>query len=293
MEALQLSPALYPAIPMIASVIVHEINSDINPILPTEQDIKAMKPYLRQVARVIGRFNHNWTDKFDRYIERKGGKIVEDTGKKIYESVRAIGKIPNPQMQFVAEIARLYDQLATPQYETNEGLFGEHTEEVPIEKRIKNIFYGLYEIRNGRPQFYMSEADFPLLYRVLPLVKFPSEQLMEDIDTIGITGAEMMQGIEAFLRREGIRGVKNAPRPRELDLFNPNTWMRTLAEWFASEKLQRVQDSLPEILSLARDILPQNGPQLETAVITVAKNIISLKKQGKSDSEIAEAMSKK
>ena len=96
-----------------------------------------------------------------------------------------------------------------------------------------------------------------------------------------------MKGVEEFLKNQGIRGVSSAPLPREVDLFDPFSWTRGLAETFAPERLARIEAALPQMLSQAFEALPQNGPQFTNKVYQIAENICVLKAQGKTPEEIA------
>lgn len=278
--------AVYSALPMVASVIAHKRNPEIPVVLPTQADIKAMKPWLSTVERFIGRFSENWRQRFGSYIERRGQQVVIDVGSQISSIAEKVKVIENPRQQFLKELTNLYGQLAKPEYQASYGFFGEESqEEILIEEKIKRLIMGLRYIRDGGNHALYTKDQYPLLTTILPIIKFPPDSL--DEDTASIAGAELMEGIETFLKQQEISGIIPAPRAREVNLLDPGSWMRGLAEWFASEKLERVKASLPNVLTQAYHVLPSSGPQLTKKVYDIAENICVLKAQGTNLDEIA------
>ncbi len=284
--------AVYAGVPMVASVIANKRNPAIPVHLPTEAEIKAMKPWLRDASWLIGKFSQNWKRAFDRVIERIGADTVINIGEKAYTVIQDMENINSPRQQFIADIAKLYAALAKPEFEESFTLFGgEERVQIPIEEKIENLLEVMRLVRDGYANLWINKTEYPLLARILTIIKFPPDSL--DASTAGIAGAEMMRGIESFLKQQGVKNVRTAPRPKEFNLLSPDTWMRGLAEWFAPEKLARVQNHLPEILTHAKNALPENGPEFAQEVYTLAENVTILKQQGEDDKRIVESLFKK
>lgn len=278
--------AVYPALPMVASVIAHKRNPEISVALPTQADVKAMKPWLTIVERFIGRLSENWARRFGSYVERRGQQVVMDVGSQISNIAEKVKLIKDPKQQFLRELTSLYKQLTKTEYQTSHEFFGEEFQEkVSIEEKIKYLIMDLRYIRDGGNHALYTKDQYPLFTTICPIIKFPPDSL--DENTASIAGAELMEGIETFLKQQGISGITPAPKAREVNLFDPDSWSRGLAEWFASEKLERVKAGLPNILTQAYHVLPSNGPQLIKKVYDIAENICILKAQGISPEEIA------
>lgn len=290
--------AAYRGIPMVASVVAHAAESTIPLTLPTDADVRAIKPWLNDVSRVIGLFSEGLQNKFHRYIERRGGEIVTEVGLKIHDVAQIFAGIEHPQEQFRDEIYRLYANLQLPQHKPDDsffaGFFGEEFVEVTPEEKIGDLLHAMRFYRNrgnlSDREGWFQNKNFPLLTKILPLIKFPPDSF--DIETASVAGAEMMQGIEFFLRHEGFRNVQPAPGATEYDLldllsFNADAWKRTLAEWFKPGQLEEVRQKLPDILHYGKEALPKSGPQFAQKVYGLAKNIVFSKEQGRSDSEMA------
>ncbi len=278
-------PNVYPALPMVASVIAHTRNPEIPVVLPAQTDVKAMKPWLGTVERFIGRFSQNWARKFGWYVEKRGQRVVEDIGFRICAIADQIGAIENPRQRFLTELTDVYNQLAKPEHETVNTFFGDAEEKIAIEDKIHTFLLGLRHIRDGGDHGLYTKEQFPLLNAIIPIVKFPPDSM--DVGEASVAGAELMEGIHTFLRKEGVAETMPVPRPREIDIFNPSSWMRGLAETFFVEKLEKVKRTLPDVLVLAHQTLPVSGPQLSDAMYRAAENICVLKAQGRSADEIA------
>lgn len=282
--------SIYPALPMVASVIANKRNPEIPVVLPTQEEVKAMKPYLATVEKFIGRFSENMARKFGGYIERKGAQIVVDIANQVTKFPDVARTIENPQQQFLKETTLLYQNLRRS--ETEEGFWGE-TNEVKVEQKISRLLRALNEFRfnNSRPDYtprWLNSRDFPLLLKLLPRLNIPSQWTSEDnISKASIAGAELMSGLETFLKQQGIKGIGPAPSPREFNLLDPDSWGRGFAELFAAEKLERVKKGLPNALTQAYQALPQNGPQMADKIYDIAENVCILKVQGHSPDEIA------
>lgn len=277
----------YSALSMVASVVANKRNPKIPIILPTQVEIKTMKPWLTKVERFIGRFSENWARKFDGYIEKKGAQVVSDVGTRIINLTEVFRDVENPREQFLREVTLMYQNLQRK--ETEEGFWGEENE-VIVEDKIYNLLHALIEFKinhewpDNTPR-WLNNHDFPLMLRLLPKLNMPPDSL--DEGKASIAGAEMMKGFEVFLRQQGVKKIGSAPAPREVDLFNPSSWMRGLAETFAHEKLERVKNGLPNMLTQAYHVLPSDGPELAEKIYDVAENICVLKAQGRTAEEIA------
>jgi hypothetical protein len=273
---------------MVASVIANKRKPEIPVVLPTQAEVKTMKPWLSTVERFIGRFSQNWARKFAGFIESQGQQIVAYYGSRVSEVAEQIKTLHNPRQQFVTEIAKLYDHLAEPEYRMVADFFGEHQEEVKIEDKIITLLHGLKHIRDGYDHRIYTRGDYPFLTTMLPIVKFPPPSL--DYDQAGIVGAELMEGIHEFLRQNEISQLISVPRAQEVSILNPGSWMRGIAETFFGDKLEKVKKGLPNILTQAHGVLPTSGPKLADGVYDIAENICILKAQGRSAEEIARHM---
>ena len=279
-------PDVYPALPMVASVIANKRNPAIPVTLPTQTEVKAMKPWLNTVERFIGRFSQNWARKFGGYVERRGQQVVVDIGSRISNIAEQVGTIEHPQQQFITELTKLYNHLARPEYETVDDFFGgEHREEVKIEDKIRNLLLDLRDVRNGFNHRLYTRDQYPLLTTVLPIVKFPPDTMNDH--QAGVAGVELMEGIHTFLRQQGATHLMSVPRAQEVNLFDPSSWMRGIAETFFGEKLERVKIGLPNVLTQAHGVLPPSGPQLSNKIYSVAEDVCVLKAQGRTADEIA------
>lgn len=276
--------AAYRGIPMVASVVANAADPEFPLSLPTDADIKAIKPWLHDVSQVIGLFSERLQGKFDKYIERRGQELVKEVGLKIHDVAQVFAHIEHPQDQLRVEIYRIYTKLLEPQYRPDDSLFaffGEGDIEVTVEQKINDFIHVMRAYSDGySPEHavpWFQKKDFPLLTKILPIVKFPPQSL--DIDTASVAGAEMMQGVEHFLRAEGFRDIPPAPQTTEYDLFDlltfsSNAWNRTLAEWFKHGQLEEVRQKLPDILHYGKEALPKSGPQFTQSVYTIARNIV-------------------
>lgn len=295
----EVRPELYDAIPLVASAIAHHYNKRIPILKPNEAEIKAIKPMLETVAKLLSRLSLKWSDRFNRYIEKGAAEVIEDTATKVCTVVDGLGEIRRPREQFIPEIAGIYDIAATPQYAVEEDLFGtllgepQKQVEIPIERRIQRLLIDMRNIRNGYTGEIIPQRDYPLITWLLENSGFPPHGM--DTGEASIAGSEIMQGIEQFLKRY-LRDVQRAPKPSiGLDLFEPDTWldgnlMRGLAETFAPEKLRDVRRALPNILEHARRFLPESGPNTRRQLQELAEDILILSKKGYTGEEIARAL---
>jgi len=277
----------YPALPMVASVIANKRNPDIPVVLPTQAEVKAMKPWLTTVENFIERFSQNWARKFGGYVERRGQQIVVDIGTRIIAITEQMRAIENPKHQFVTELTNLYNHLAKPEYEEVYNFFeGEnHQELIKIEDKIHKLLSSLRYVRDGGNHRLYSRDQYPLLAAILPIIKFPPDTL--DDDQASLAGAELMEGIHTFLKQQDVTSLVPAPRAQEIDLFNPESWMRGIAETFFREKLERVKKGLPHVLTQAYGVLPPSGPQMSDMIYDVAETICVLTAQGTPNEIIA------
>lgn len=263
---------VYPVLSMVASVIANKRNPDIQVVLPSQVEVKAMKPWLNTVERFIGRFSQNWARKFGGYVERRGQQVVVDIGSRISSLAEQVRTIESPRQQFITELTDLYNHLERP--------------EDKIERKVRDLLLGLRHVRDGGDHKLYTRDQYPLLTTILPIIKFPQDTL--DASQASIAGAELMEGMHVFLRQQGIREIKPAPKPSPVDFFDMDSWMRGFAETFASDRLERVKSGLPNLLTQACQVLPTSGPQLADKVYDIAENICVLKAQGKSADTIAQ-----
>lgn len=181
------------------------------------------------------------------------------------------------------------------------NLFGEEATSkkvrVPIERKVANLVLNLKFAKKGRSDGWINRDSYPLLSRATEISKFPPDTIEDEY--AGVAGSEVMSGVEAFLKGQGVRGISAAPRPvNTFDLFDANTWngdsvMRSLAETLANQKLLAVKRSLPYILTEVQHLLPESGPEAVDAIRTLSENILILSKEGVSNSEIAVALFRK
>ncbi len=281
-ELAQLKPLEKEAIviPMIASVVANHADPAIPLNLPNSEEVKTIKPWLKRVSVFVGRFSNGLGHRFDRFIEKKGQQTVQKTGEKIFEAAHALGQTENPQSRFVTEVAQLYTRLTQP-----ETYFDFEEKERSIEQKISGLIGQMDRAKRGKPfdSDWFSKKHFPLLANVFAVVGFPPTSLYIESGNVGIVGAELMQGIEIFLRQSDVSNIPQAPLPTEFDLFNMNTWMRGLAELFKAGQLEKVKRELPSVLSQVREVLPHDGRQFEQEIYGIAKNVVALKAKGIED----------
>lgn len=271
---------LYPFLPMVTSVIAHHKYPEVPTKLPTVADIKTIKPWISTVEGFIGRFSPNLAHKFRGYVQSKGQNTVLEIGQKATGVLDTLEQIPNPQLEFMKEIHWAYHFLSQPSHDSSiEDRVGEFV------SLLHSAKYGGYA-REG--QHWLTPKDFPLLLKLLPQLGIPPDELSER--DASIAGAELMEGFEVFLRQHGITDIPRAPRPKEFDFFDPDTWMRGLAEAFAGEKLERVKIHLPNLLANALRAMPTDGPALANSAYSLSKSATDAYYQGVSPREIAKTM---
>lgn len=298
-EISQLKPpaSVSAAIPWAASAIAHHYNPDIPVILPNEEDVIAVKPWLRDISNFLGRFSIRWQQRFGRFIEKKAEVLLDSTTENIFKKVDPIGEIGNPRARFVPELTDLYQATAKPHYRQEEDFFGTPKKvAVPIEQKIANLISSLRDVKYGFKS-WINKSTYPLLTRAITISGLPPAGLDENM--AGVVGSEIMQGVEEFLKRHGVKKIPQPPvHVKTFDLFDGETWngdsvMRSLTESFAWEKLIAVRRQLPTILMEVQSILPENGPETLQAVRILAENVLILSKQGVSNAEIAAALFRK
>lgn len=300
---------VYEAIPWAASAIAHHYNPEIPVILPNEQDVVAIRPWLRDVSNFLGRFSGRWQYRFGRFVEKKAETAIDEAARNVLKRVDTIGEIDRPRARFIPELTQLYKHVTKPEYEDDESfdlgealgsIFGEESAprkvRVPIERQVANLVANLRYTKYGS-HGWINRNSYPLLSRALEITKFPPDTV--DEGEAGIVGSEVMSGIETFLKGQGVRGISTAPRPvNTFDLFDANTWngdsvMRSLAETFKLETVLAVKRNLPTILVEVQNLLPASGPEVTAAVRKLSEDILILSKQGVSNSEIAVALFRK
>lgn len=274
-------------IPMVASVIAHRRNSEIPIIYPTAEQVKQLRPLADAASRLIRRFSANWQARFDRFLEGKGEMKVEEATAVVMSYVDKIGEIdvPNPQEVFVEEVEDLYRDVARKEIEDG-GFLGMEKVEIPAERKITEVIEGVYYVRGGGFGTRFNTERFPLLSKLVTLI--PSFTV--DPGNAGIAGTEVMNGIRQFLVAEGVSALHNVPKPREFNIFDMGTWARVGAEWFFSERLERIKRALPDILKLSKEAIPNNPKAIVEEVYQIAENVVILHTQGKSDREIVDAL---
>lgn len=276
--------SLYPAIPWVASVIANSQNPEIPVLMPSEEDIAQMKPWLMETSILLGMFSSRLEHWFGRIVETSGAGKVNKKAKNIMKIAQKIGKIDNPRARFVPELAQLYRNLA----QDNGTL---------IEHKITKLVGDLANARMYRTSSPIDESSYPLLATVIALTEFPPQGTSSF--EAGIVGSEIMSGMEIFLKRQGERNISTAPEHIEpFDFFDLNTWtgdsiVRSAAETFAGERIRAVNRNLPSILIEVLNLLPENGPEIMNTIRILAENVLILSKQGVSNAEIAAALFRK
>jgi hypothetical protein len=284
---LRLPPEVYPAVPMVASVVANKRNPEIPIVLPDESQVKAMKPWLEKLQKFIGGFSQKWAISFGRYVERRGRQTILDAGLRLISIADVFHSIPKPREQFLKELFAIYQELAKPQVRREEDWFGISENIVPIEEKIIQFFFELQRIGLGNSSKRFPPKSFPILNQLLPKFKFPSPNF--DFYQASIAGAELMDGLHEFLKRRGF-SVLDAPKAQEFDLFDIGSWGRAVAEIFASDRLEAVKRKLPELLECVFEALPADGESFSTKIYETAENVCALKTQGKTAAEIAGAL---
>ncbi len=292
-EELKPPAAVFEAIPMVASAIAHHYTPEIPIILPSEDEVKALKPWLRDVSSLLGRFSPRLQHRFGRYIEKKAEDAIEQAAGNVLGRVDILGEVKKPRARFVPELANIYRRVAAYRTEDVEGWFENYTQEVPIERKVAELIVHMRGARYGHDNTWLSIKSFPLMVRGLRLSKFPPDTMVET--EVAVAGSEVMQGIEGFLNREGV-SIPPAPHPvATFDIFDYETWggdniWRSLGETFKPEQIEAARRELPNILAEVKEVLPENGPAVIESVKTLAENILILSKQGVSNAEIAAAI---
>lgn len=217
-----------------------------------------MKPWLRQVSQLFGRFSGRWQNRFGKFIEKKAETLITDAAGNILKKVDLIEEINHPKARFVPELADLYRRAAKPEYMQDDGFdLGEFLDifsdklalqrqkRVPIEIKIAELVGALKFARTGNQRGWINRTSYPLIARVSEISGFPSSATNEE--TAGIVGSEIMSGIGKFLKEQGVREIPRTPRPvKTFDLFDGNTWNggsmgRSFAETFAWDQVQAVK----------------------------------------------------
>ncbi|MDO8523846.1 MAG: hypothetical protein Q7R74_01305, partial [bacterium] len=245
--------------------------------------------WIETLQRFLSRFSERAARGLGNYAEREGERIIEDLGQKITGFADFVGTIENPKAELLKELRLMYAHL-------QEG------DKTSIEEKVEQFFQELQwaqkhpEAYNDTSQF-LNNRDFPVLLKGLSKLNVPLASL--DPYLAGVAGAEIMQGVETFLRQQGIAGIKPAPQPSEFDFFDPLTWDRGILETFNSlgvslglteDKFEQVRENLPAMLSSAHEALPTSGKELKDKIYTIAENICALHKNGHSATDIVQSM---
>jgi hypothetical protein len=270
---------------MVASVIVHFRTSQVQYLLPTKEEVQVLRPWLQSLEKLLYRLSPKWATKFGRYVETKGQEAVIGAGKVIIATAEMCRRFETPRRQFLYELEALYRVVQKPVL--TEGWLESYP--MPVEEKIGNLFSLLRCGGNNRSG--INQANFPLLFALVKKFNFPPPTLSDS--EAGVAGAEMMEGIAAFLRQQRIANIPPPPSAQEFDLFDMGTWMRGLAETFYSEKLDMVKQRLPILLGLVLRILPESGPELADVVYGIAEKIYLLGRSGVPANEITKHVFKR
>ncbi len=191
----------------------------------------------------------------------------------------------NPRQQLLAELTLIYDKLTAP---TKDDFWEDSTED-----KIYHLLNDMERVRDGKSprDKYITAQECPLTTKLLPALRLPGK--LSGMEAA--VGSEIMQGIEAFLRQQGVQNVRRAPEPGGLNInpiswIDPMNWTRTMAETFAPERLEEVRESLPLILTQAWAALPEDGPALAGCIYKAAEGAITLKQQGMADKEVIDVL---
>lgn len=287
--------SLNDAIPVVASAIANHYNPEIPLILPNEEEIMAMKPWLNKVSQFIGRFSAKLQYRFGRYIEGTAENMVKQSAKSILDRVDMITPLGDIRSRFTPELAGIYKRVLQRRYREVEDFFGfeSHDEEVPVEENIEELLTKMKDVPYGGGD-WINKDDFPLTWRLLKL----SAPALRSLDpwVYSIAGSEMTQGIRTYLVNEGEKALPEAASPvRGFDLFDADTWGalnlgRAYGETFKQEQLEAVKRNLPDVLAKVKDVLPEDGTKVADSLKTLAENILILSKSGVSNSQIASAL---
>ncbi len=190
-QRLKPDESVYIGIPMVASVVAHHFNPEIPVVLPTQEEVMAMKPWVRDVAQFLGKSSSQWEKGVGGFAKRLGEDVVRKKAEGISKPVDLLGSVVNPQKQFVQEVGTIYQSYAEPVYD--EGLR-------PIEEKMPYLLQNLRDIRDGI--FYhrdLTRDSLPILRAVLPAIKFPTDAFInEQGEKIAVGGSEVMRGLHVF-----------------------------------------------------------------------------------------------
>jgi hypothetical protein len=275
-----LPPNIQLALPTIASFIANKHNPDIPVLFPTQEEIRAAKPWLSNLEKVLRKLSPKWGDKFGVYIEKKSQQAITKANTYANNLIEQIKTIKYPKKQFITELTNLYNHLAEPKYETVLGFFEDHQEVTSIEQKIYNLLSDLANIKSGKNHEFYTKSQYPFLNIIIPMIKLPPTT-----SQIRVAGTEIMEGVYTFLRQQKL--PQQIHTPQEFDQGD-GTLSRELAETFSGEKLEKVKKYLPKILTLIYKALPTNGQELTDKIYEIAEGICILIAQGKSVEEIVE-----
>lgn len=270
---------------MVASVIASNRNPRFASQLPTEEDVRRFKPLIALIQDLIGKASPAWAERFGGYIEQAGQNAVVDAARMVAQSAEWCRGFKEPRKQFVEQMERLYRVILRPSQV--DGFFGGRP--TTIEEKISRMFEAL-RYRSGNMLSGFNPEAFPLLFAAAKKFGFPGPAFSST--EAGVAGAEFISGIYEFLRAQGVRDLPQPPAASEFDLFNPNTWMREIAQTFYAEKLELVRQHLPETLRLVTRALPENGPQVADAIYEIAERMCELREQGMSAEDICRLLFK-
>ncbi len=298
--------SVYGGIVPVASIFAHQFYPEIPEMLLTDAEIEPMRPHLGKAASLVGRFWSGGEFRLRRFMEKRAESMVREAADNIaHRAVKPLlllGEVPNPRASFVKEVADVYRDITEIEMQ-NIGWIDNYWVPKPIEVQVYEFMQLLPNIRDswaitewrGRN---IGRETHPLLARIMEGLRLPNEEMEAEFWYSSVAGAEMMSGIKQFLETSGERNLPEAPAPTPaIDLENPDTWtldpntiIRTWGEWKYADKIKRVKDHLPDALTQARDILPENGPELRDAVRDLAVKVLILSKQGATNAEIAAAL---
>lgn len=271
-SALKPPAAAYPFIHALASVVAHAHDERIAVSQVSVADVKLARPWMGTVSSLINRFSIRLARRFDGAIQNMGVQTVEAIGARIYEVAHVAESIDDPRTEFLSELKQMLLKLESDY------------PDISIEDKIGYVIAGVTDVatRGDSLNQWFNKKDYPLLSAFSPLIQGALKPY--DPEDVKLVGAELVQGLDVFLRHEGIQLGDS-----EHYKASPSV-ERAIAQFFTPDKLEVLKRKIPSVLRLMKEALPQNGPQFADSIYTVAQNIVALHGQGLPDKEMAEAL---
>jgi len=270
---------------MVASVVANSRDPRFKKKLPSEDDLKRLKPWIASIQGLIRKVSPMWAGRFGGYVEQAGQSAVAQAANLIIQSAEWCRGFKEPRNQFVGQMEKLYRLIL--QRVSIAGFW--ENRDARIEEKVGWMLQSLRPgSSNALPGF--NEKAFPFLFAMARKFNFPDPCF--STKEAGIAGAEFLASIHEFLTNQGVRNLPLPPRASEFDLFDSGTWKRGLAEAFYSEKLDLVRSRLPKILDLVVRALPESGPELADAIYGITIRMCELDESGMSPEEICKLLFK-